>query len=84
MSDWNSDTNATVKYESLAGPQSVSTSDLQAQTATTVSDTSYRTVTRNKICWKGSSACTGGTSGNAQFGWKLDLPSTPSKSSTAP
>ena len=75
MGAWNGDANATVKYESLAGPQSVSASDLQTQTAATVADTNYRTVTRNKICWKGSSACTGGTSGNTQFGWKLDLPS---------
>ncbi|WP_213952712.1 MULTISPECIES: pilus assembly protein [unclassified Variovorax] len=75
MAAWNNKGSA--QYTSLATAQTVTTSSLQSQTVTT--DTTYsnglisgaRTVTRNTICWQGSTAC---TTGNTKFGWSVQLP----------
>jgi len=59
---------------SLKAPQSVALSTLQQQTITTVAATgsvpSYRTVSRNAVCWKGGSGC----SPKTMFGWYMLLP----------
>jgi type IV pilus assembly protein PilY1 len=61
---------------SLKAPQTVSTSVLTQQTITTVaaagSVPSYRTVSRNAVCWSGGSGCSPAT----QFGWYMLLPAT--------
>ena len=78
MVAWNAKTaSAASRYQSLVGPQTVTTSTLQAQsvtgtTAGTGTVSGYRTVSASKICWSGSTGC---TSGNTKFGWKLPLPS---------
>lgn len=81
MSAWNNIAPAAAVYATLTGPQTVTASTLQTQSITNTSASSgttpsYRTVSNNKVCWMGSTAC--GTSGtaNTQFGWKLALPST--------
>jgi type IV pilus assembly protein PilY1 len=73
---WNRKAGAGARYAALAGPQAVTPGDLAAQSVlTTVAGggavSGYRTVSRSKVCWKGSVAC---TSGNTQFGWMLALP----------
>ena len=90
MSAWNNGTTTTFGgdipasgtiYSSLTAPQTVTRSDLQSQTATTLSTTppagspvlGYRTSSANNVCWNGSSSC---STGNNQYGWYLDLPST--------
>ncbi|WHZ09781.1 MAG: Type IV fimbrial biogenesis protein PilY1 [Burkholderiaceae bacterium] len=71
MTAWNA--LGSVQYASLAAPQAITTAKLQAQTASDVPTTNYRTVTQNKICWAGSATCSPATS-NTQFGWQLNLP----------
>ncbi|MEJ8826853.1 PilC/PilY family type IV pilus protein [Variovorax humicola] len=76
MNTWNGKGSA--QYATLTSPQTVSLSTLQGQTVTT--DVTYsnglisgaRTVTRNTICWTGSTACTT----NNKFGWSVALPGT--------
>ncbi|TAM38980.1 MAG: pilus assembly protein PilY [Burkholderiaceae bacterium] len=77
MSTWNG--LGSVVYASLAAPQSITSANLQTQTATDVAGSSgnisgFRTVTQNEVCWKGSASCSGGASSNTQFGWTLALP----------
>lgn len=77
MSAWNAMSSA--HYASLTAPQSVTSANLQAQTATDVAVASadisgVRTVTQNPICWSGSLSCGTTASANTQFGWKLALP----------
>ncbi|MEO7129341.1 MAG: PilC/PilY family type IV pilus protein, partial [Rhodoferax sp.] len=77
MSAWNA--LGSVQYSKLTGPQVITTTKLQAQTAADVGGGSgnisgYRTVTQNPVCWIGSSTCTGGATKNTQFGWSLALP----------
>lgn len=68
-------------YRALTAPQTVSRTDLQSQTATTLSTTppsgspvmGYRTSSTNAVCWQGSGAC---TASNNKYGWYLDLPAT--------
>ena len=75
--DWNS--KSTTRYASLAGPQTVTTANLQPQTVTGTyapaqGDTialGYRTVSSNAVCWAGTSSC---TASNNQFGWSMLLP----------
>lgn len=76
MSGWN--TKGSTQYLT-ASSTTITASQLQAQTATDVAGSSgnisgFRTVTQNKICWKGSANCSGGASSNTQFGWTLALP----------
>lgn len=90
MAAWNNGTTTTAgvtipasgtTYRSLTAPQTVSRSNLQSQTATTLSTTpptgspilGYRTSSANTLCWNGSSSC---STGNNKYGWYLDLPST--------
>ncbi|MEJ8846915.1 pilus assembly protein [Variovorax rhizosphaerae] len=71
---WN--TKGSTQYTSLAAPQTVNVSTLQAQTV--ITEASYssgqisgaRVVSRNPICWAGSTAC---ASGNDKFGWSVPL-----------
>jgi type IV pilus assembly protein PilY1 len=75
MDNWNK-ISPVQQAVSLKAPQSVSTSTLQQQTITTVAAAgtipSYRTVSRNAVCWSGGSGCTPAT----QFGWYMQLPAT--------
>lgn len=84
MSAWNTVAGASSQYAALTGTQTVTVSTLRTQsiTATAPAPTGsstisgYRTLSTNKVCWKGSSACTGGASANTHFGWTLPLPAT--------
>ncbi|MGJ7528324.1 PilC/PilY family type IV pilus protein [Variovorax sp. GB1P17] len=81
MSAWNAMGGASAQYASLVAPQTVDTTTLRAQSITATAPGSgtisgYRTISTNKVCWKGSSSCSGGASANTQFGWTLPLPST--------
>ena len=68
---------------SLGSPYTLGTANLQAQTVTIDSSTGNRLVqTANAICWAGTSACTGGSSANAKFGWYIALPGTNTAFST--
>ena len=75
MGSWNA--KRSTQYASLAGPETITTSNLLTQSITTTSLASssisgYRTVTQNgPICWYGSTTC---SSGNTQFGWTTPLP----------
>jgi type IV pilus assembly protein PilY1 len=69
VNGWN--TKGSVQYASLAAPQSIAASSLEAQTITTTG--MYRSVTANPVCWSGSTSC---SSGNNQFGWIVTLPAT--------
>jgi type IV pilus assembly protein PilY1 len=76
MAAWNAA--STTQYASLAAPQTFTSTDLQTQTMTTVTNgtgayASYRTMTQNAVCWKGSTNC---SSGNTQFGWQVQLTGT--------
>ena len=75
MNNWNK-ISPVQQAVSLTGPQTVNAGVLQQQTIATVAATgsvqSYRTVSRNSVCWKGGSNCTLGT----QFGWYMALPAT--------
>lgn len=80
MSAWNTKAGASAQYAALTGTQTVDTTTLQAQSITATAPGSgtisgYRTLSTNKVCWKGSSNCAGGASANSQFGWTLPLPS---------
>ncbi len=70
MSGWNA--LGSKQLASLAAPQTVSSTNLQTQTLTLASG--MYSITANSVCWKGSTACTGGASANTQFGWKVALP----------
>lgn len=77
MNAWNA--MSSTRYASLTAPQSVTSANLQTQTATDVAVASgdisgVRTVTQNKVCWSGSLTCGTAASANTQFGWKLALP----------
>lgn len=81
MNAWNRIAPAAAVYATLTGPQTVTASTLQTQSITSTSVSSgttpsYRTVSNNKICWAGSTACGNSGTANTQFGWKLALPST--------
>ena len=80
MAGWNALSSA--QFASLSGDNSISTASSSLQpitsTTTTVSDqgqiTGYRTLSAaTPICWAGSSTC---SSGNTQYGWMYNLPST--------
>lgn len=79
MSAWNA--LQSTQYASLQGPQTVTVSQLQAQSITgTYPPASgdsvaqgYRTISNFAVCWSGSSGC---TRASAQFGWSLPLPGT--------
>ncbi len=81
MSGWNAKGGASAQYAALTGSQTVDTTTLQAQSITATAPGSgsisgYRTLSTNKVCWKGSSGCKGGAGSNTQFGWTLQLPGT--------
>jgi len=71
-----------VPYAFLTGTQTIARTDLTTQTTTSVSGTvggqvlGYRTLSDNKVCWKGSIVCGTSASGNTKYGWKVDLPLT--------
>ncbi len=74
MASWNSQASASSQFSSLAAPQSISLSNLQAQTITASSTvTGVRDVSTSPVCWAGSTTC---GSGNTQFGWTVALPGT--------
>jgi type IV pilus assembly protein PilY1 len=78
MSSWNG--KSASKYAALTGTNTVDDSTLTAQALTDYAGSNgnisgYRTVTRNAVCWKGSTTCTT-ASDNNKYGWKLDLPVT--------
>ena len=72
MASWNAQAGTATQLASLAAPQTVTVSNLQAQTFSSPTPDS-RDVTANTICWKGSTTC---STGNTQFGWVLGLPAT--------
>ena len=86
MSAWNA--KGSTQYAALTTSQMSSygvassvlaASNLAAQVATTATDSGTGTgavniSTVNTVCWAGSSGCT--SSGSAQFGWYMNLPST--------
>lgn len=77
MSDWNA--LGSTQFLSLASAPAIPLSSLRAQSITSYTSASgaisgYRTVSQNAVCWSGSSVCAGGTTGNTQRGWKVDLP----------
>ncbi|WP_259652237.1 pilus assembly protein [Variovorax sp. UMC13] len=79
MTAWNAKSGS--QYTSLTGTQTVNTSTLQTQTATTLAYNNgnisgVRTVTQNAVCWKGSTTCSGGATNNPHYGWRLVLPGT--------
>lgn len=71
MSGWNAKAASTAQMNSLAGPVTLGTSNLQVQTVSLISGTSYRTVSSTKVCWQGSTDC---STGNSKYGWYLNLP----------
>jgi type IV pilus assembly protein PilY1 len=75
MAGWNAKS-AGAKFDSLAAPQTVTASKLQVQTVKSTGTGSdgltYRIVSKNVVCWSGSSACAAGT--NTKLGWSLALP----------
>lgn len=78
MDAWNG--KSSVKYASLSETRSFTRSNLLAQTATTTTVTGggsiqgYRSLpTGTQVCWQGTNTC---SSGNSQYGWMFDLPST--------
>jgi type IV pilus assembly protein PilY1 len=72
MTDWNAKAGASAQMNALAGPVTLSTSNLQVQTVSVISAaTSLRTVSSTAICWQGSSDC---GSNNSRYGWYLNLP----------
>ena len=79
MTAWNA--KGSTQFTALTTPPTtIALSTLQTQSITTYASASgnisgYRTVTQNKVCWSGSTVCTGGATSNTQFGWKVDLPS---------
>jgi type IV pilus assembly protein PilY1 len=74
FADWNSKpATAGDRYASLPGPRSIAITNLTTQTISDISAApGTRTVSRDPICWAGSSVC---ESGNNKYGWKIDLPS---------
>ncbi|HWX26261.1 MAG TPA: PilC/PilY family type IV pilus protein [Steroidobacteraceae bacterium] len=84
MSSWN--TMSTMQYASLAPaatgfsapytiPSSGSPITSLAQQVFTLNASGVSVDgTNNAVCWKGSTACTGGAASNAQFGWYATLP----------
>ena len=81
MTSWND--KSQVKYAFLSGSPipTFTISDLVQQTITTLtggtgSIANFRTVSQNPVCWKGSTVCAGGTSGNTKFGWRINFSST--------
>ena len=73
-SGWNSKTSSATLRASLTGTNSISESNLTAQTITAFT-TTQRAVSSNTVCWKGSSDCSA-TAGNAKYGWYILLPTT--------
>ncbi len=78
MGDWNAQVSKGAQFQSGPAPSggSVGVDDLQAQTITglaggAASEVPYRSVSREILCWQGTSAC--GT-GNNKYGWKVALP----------
>ena len=76
MDNWNAKAGSNGQYQSLVAPQQVGLRQLQVQTVTSTSAgdgtvSSYRAVSRNPVCWKGSSTC---SSDNDMVGWTLALP----------
>jgi len=70
MGGWNSKLSA--QYASLTGSRTIAATDLQQQTATDAAG-GFRTVSRNDVCWYGSTTC---ASNNTKLGWILNLPGT--------
>ncbi|MFL6602690.1 MAG: pilus assembly protein [Steroidobacteraceae bacterium] len=70
MAAWNTKAGTAAQLASLTAPQSITATNLQAQTFS-VPTAGVRDVTANNVCWSGSTTC---SSGNTQFGWVLALP----------
>jgi type IV pilus assembly protein PilY1 len=66
LSAWNS-RSASI-FASLPAPQSFNASNLQPQTISTAGPAT-RSITSNKVCWKGMAGCAMG-----QYGWVVALP----------
>jgi type IV pilus assembly protein PilY1 len=76
LAGWKAKAGAKAHYASLAAPQTVNRGKLLNQnvlkTVAGSGDVSgYRTVSRRKVCWAGTTACPGDS---GQFGWVLPLP----------
>ena len=81
MSAWNALSPSVTNYATLASAgTTVPVSSLTTQTVLATTSTGsgpvsgYRTVSANKVCWSGSTICTGGASANTKLGWTLALP----------
>lgn len=72
MAAWNVLTGSSTRLASLTAPQTVTSSNLQAQSFTAAAS-GVRDVSASAVCWSGSTAC---STGNTQFGWILPLPAT--------
>ncbi len=76
LSSWNTLAASSGKtYVTLTAPQTVTASDLQAQSVLTTTAASgatpaLRTVSQYTICWRGSTGCTS----TPEMGWRMDLP----------
>ncbi|MBV8272687.1 MAG: pilus assembly protein PilY, partial [Cupriavidus sp.] len=76
MTGWNAMAARSARYAALASaPQPLTPGSLTGQRVTNEGRTSantamLRTVSANRICWQGSTAC---SSGNARYGWQLPL-----------
>jgi len=77
MGNWNK-INSSTPMAALTGTQTITTSNLVAQSITSTQNAQsgnvngYRTVSTNQVCWQASTDC---ASGNTNFGWTLPLPS---------
>jgi type IV pilus assembly protein PilY1 len=81
LAAWNTGS-PSVQYVSMAGsatglggaPYTITPSKLTSQTLT-LQSSGIVDISSSTICWRGTATCTGGTSGNASFGWSAALPS---------
>ena len=84
MTAWNDAGGAGGNYAALSGATpypTVQATELVAQTTTSVSGTNgevngFRAVSRNAVCWRGSTVCGSAASANNHMGWRLALPGT--------
>ncbi|CAG9176552.1 hypothetical protein LMG23992_03309 [Cupriavidus laharis] len=76
LAGWNAKAGAAAQFTALATQDTFTRASLQAQSVTatlaaTANAPAFRAVSRNDVCWKGASGCTGS---NGRMGWVLPLP----------
>lgn len=71
MAGWNAKAAPSAQMNSLVGPVTITTANLQLQTISLISGTNYRTVSSNKVCWQGGRECSYLSN---RYGWYLNLP----------